>query len=156
MLCNGISVEKEIVLVWAGMEWIYFLGADTVLWFGFRMLIILITQGCWSWVGLTLTEDFWMSHALQWGGGAQEARREHRQDSDLNWPRGYSKPEDVRLRIEAGIRVGWEGLIAAQGGIGISQWVVNSWIEHHLVFMKFIPLSIFITSFSLKLLRLLR
>ena len=61
-----VHVVWPVVLISAGIELIFFLVAGTVLCFGFRMRIMLITHRCFSccWAVLTLVKDFSASHAL--------------------------------------------------------------------------------------------
>lgn len=63
--------------------------------------------------------------------------------ADLNWPRGYSIPQNIILN--------WGELARSHGlllrdWLGIGQRVGSGCVVHHLFFLSFIPLSLlFIT-----------
>jgi len=77
-----------LVLLLAGVELIFSIIACTVLWFGFVIKTVLVTQGCFSYCWAVLTEHqglfCFSSHPTsEEAGGAPEIERRHSWDS---WP----------------------------------------------------------------------
>lgn len=130
-------------LVSSGIQLIFFLVTSTVLCFGFRVRILLVTHWCVSgrWAMLTRVKDFSDSHAaLQEPGGAQGAEEGHNWD---NWPqllKGIFPTIGCHAQdISWGERWLW-GCCLGTGWAGVSWWWAIVSDLHYLFFLGFISL----------------
>lgn len=78
--------------------------------------------------------------------GAQESGREHGQETWSKLVKGIFQIIEYHVQC-----IHWRELAGyywslLRDGMGICQWVMNSWIVHHLVFLGFIPLYSFLLS----------
>ena len=151
-ITKKIWTVSQVVLVLAEVELIFFTAASVGLCFRFVLKTVLVTQGCFNYCQVVLTQGqglfcFSPRSTSEWAGGAQEAGRGHGQDS---WPKlttGISqtiwhhaqhiKPEEGGGRV--GCLEGWrlpsQGTIMHDGALLSWTWLntcllmgSNEWI----------------------------
>lgn len=97
-LYKGCLDSSLDVLVWAGRELIFFLVGALVLCFGFCKRTMLVTRWCFSCCQEVTPSQGLFSFLYSASEqehkelGGSRARR-----ADLNWPQGYSRPQNVLL-----------------------------------------------------------
>lgn len=127
------------------MKLIFFLVAGTVLCFGYRMRIMLITCCClsWHWAVLTLSQGFFrFSHCpvSREGGEHKKLGGRTAKTVDPHWPKGNFTSYVIVLNYKTG-----ENCPGIRGCLDIGQQAVRSCVVHHLFVYSFITCIIFIS-----------
>lgn len=127
-----VTARNPHMLVWSGVELIFFTVSDLGLCFEFVLETEMITQGCFyfCWSGLTQSQDFFFCFCL-W-----ECTRwweEHSQDS-------WSQPIQVTFQTDPGdipdLMVSWSAYRAGEEILYVRKgFLLHIWMRWHLCIM---------------------